>query len=51
MTSDRPSFPVYCAHYHFQHLLPAELCGEPLFVIEPSEELGAESCRAHLYKK
>lgn len=51
MTFGQPDFPVYCAHCYFQNCLPAELCGKPLFVTEPSKELGVEPCRVYLYKK
>jgi len=51
MTFDRPDFPVYCAHCYCQNSTPVELGGSPLFVTEPSEELGEKPCRVTIYKK
>jgi hypothetical protein len=50
MTFDREDFPVYCAHCYFQNMVPAEPGGSPLFVTEPSEELGKKPCRIYVYK-
>ena len=51
MTFDRPDFPVYCAHCHFQNTTPLTEGGDPLFVTEPSEEPGRLPCRVYIYKK
>jgi hypothetical protein len=50
MTFDREEFPVYCAHCHFQNIIPVGQEGEPLFVTEPSGELGEKPCRIYIYK-
>ena len=51
MTFNRADFPVYCAHCYFQNRLPVEPGGSPLFVTEPSIQLGEEPCRIYIYKK
>jgi len=50
LTLGREDFPVYCAHHHFEELIPRELVGYPLFVTEPAERLGQGACRIFLYK-
>ncbi len=50
MTFDRPDFPVYCSHCHFQNILPADEGGEPLFITEPALKLGDEPCRIYVAK-
>ena len=50
MSFNRPDFPVYCAHCHFQNILPTEPGGEPLFITEPADKLGEEPCHMYFYK-
>jgi len=50
MSFGRRNFPVYCAHHHFEELLPQELVGYPLFITDPAKNLGSEPCRIYLYK-
>lgn len=50
MSFGRSNFPVYCAHHHFEEVVPQELAGCPLYVTEPADNLGEEPCRIHLYK-
>lgn len=50
MTYGRKDFPVYCAHCYFQDVLPIEWMGEPLWLTEPSEDLGKVPCTRYLYK-
>ena len=51
MTFLRPDFPVYCAHCYFQNISPPEPGGPPLFITEPSPDLGNVTCRIYFYKK
>ncbi len=51
MTFGRADFPVYCAHCYFQNVLPIEPDGSPLFVTEPSPDLGNKPCRIYIYKR
>lgn len=50
MTFNREDFPVYCAHCAFQEILSIEWAGEPVVVLEPGQEIGAQVCRFHIYK-
>ena len=50
MTLDRDDFPVYCCHCPFQDLIPMEDSGFPIWVTEPSENLGKVPCKFMLYK-
>jgi len=50
MTYGRQDLPVYCCHCSFQEILPIEVSGNPLFVTEPSQNLGHEPCRISIYK-
>jgi hypothetical protein len=46
----RESLPVYCSHHLFEQLMPEEIIGYPLFIVEPAEKVGEEPCRFYLYK-
>jgi hypothetical protein len=50
MTFNRPEFPVYCAHCHFQNITPIADGGDSLFLTEPSAEPGDLPCRIYIYK-
>lgn len=50
LTMGRENLPVYCAHHCFEHLIPKELVGFPLFTVELPEKLGEEPCRFYLHK-
>ncbi len=50
MTYGRENHPVYCVHCAFQEILPIEWEGVPLFITEPSANLGVEPCRIYIYK-
>jgi hypothetical protein len=50
MTFGRSDFPVYCSHCYFQNILPTKPGGSPLFVTEPSPDLGDKPCHIHIYK-
>ena len=51
MTFDRPDFPVYCAHCHFQNITPIEPGKDPLFLTAPSEDPGNLPCRIYINKE
>ena len=51
MTFGRDEWPVYCAHCHFQNVVPGEPGGEPLFQTEAAEKPGEEPCRIVIPKK
>jgi len=46
----RESLPVYCSHHLFERLIPEQVLGYPLFIVEPAEKLGEGPCRFYLYK-
>lgn len=50
MTFDQEDWPVYCSHCHFQNIIPLEPGGSPLFITEPSTEIGEKPCRTYVYK-
>ncbi len=50
LTWGRASLPVYCCHEPVMERASIEATGAPLFVVEPSQRLGEEPCRTHLYK-
>jgi len=50
MTYGRADFPVYCAHCAIQDILPMEMTGYPVWVIDVPEKVGEEPCRYHIYK-
>jgi hypothetical protein len=50
MSFGRRNFPVYCAHHHFEELVPQELLDYPLVITDPAENIGSEPCRMYLYK-
>lgn len=50
MTFDQEDWPVYCSHCHFQNIIPLEPGGPPLFITEPSTEIGEKTCRIYVYK-
>ena len=51
MTFNKPDFPVYCAHCHFQNITPMQTGEDPMFLTEPSEDPGNLPCRIFVYKK
>ncbi len=51
LTWQRDSLPVYCCHEPVMEKASIEATGAPLFVVEPSEQLGEVPCRTFLYKQ
>jgi hypothetical protein len=51
MTFNQADFPVYCAHCYFQNHVPREPGDAPLFVTEPSPQLGEKPCRILIHKE
>ena len=50
LTYGRDSLPVYCCHEPVMEKTSIEATGVPLFIVEPSNELGVEPCHTYLYK-
>ncbi len=50
LTWGRESLPVYCAHEPVMERATILASGVPLFLVEPSDELGRIPCRTYLYK-
>ena len=50
LTWGRDALPVYCAHEPVMERSSILATGVPLFVVEPSDELGVQPCRTYLYK-
>lgn len=50
MTLGKDDFPVYCCHCPFQDLIPMEDSGFPIWVTEPSDDIGKTPCKFILYK-
>lgn len=51
LTYGRDEIPVYCAHEPIMETDSFEGTGVPLFVVEPAERLGFETCNTYLYKR
>jgi len=50
LTYERDSLPVYCCHEPIMEKASIERTGVPLFIVDPSENLGSEPCKTYLYK-
>lgn len=50
MTLNKNDFPVYCCHCPLQDLIPMEDSGFPIWITEPSDDIGKEPCKFLLYK-
>ncbi|MDJ0851765.1 MAG: hypothetical protein QNK04_25590 [Myxococcota bacterium] len=50
LTWGRSELPVYCCHEPVMERASIRSTGAPLFVVDPSDHLGEEPCRTHLYK-
>jgi hypothetical protein len=50
LTYGRDELPAYCCHEPVMEKASIESTGVPLFIVEPSEQLGEEPCRTYLYK-
>lgn len=50
-TWGRERLPVYCCHEPVMERASAVKTGEPLFIVEPSEDLGNTPCKTYLYKR
>lgn len=50
LTYQRDSLPVYCCHEPIMERASIEKTGVPLFIVDPSEDLGHEPCKTYLYK-
>ncbi|MFH1090915.1 MAG: hypothetical protein V1742_05025 [Pseudomonadota bacterium] len=51
MTFGRPDFPVYCAHCHFQNIIPMSPGQAQPYLIVPAEKIGQGPCTAYFFKK
>ncbi len=51
LTYGRDEIPVYCCHEPIMEMDSIERTGVPLFVVEPAERLGFETCKTYLYKR
>ncbi|MGB0621708.1 MAG: hypothetical protein ACPGVZ_19770 [Myxococcota bacterium] len=51
LTYGRDEIPVYCCHEPIMEIDSIEKTGVPLFVVEPAERLGFETCKTYLYKR
>jgi hypothetical protein len=50
LTWGRERLPAYCCHEPVMERASATLHGAPLFIVEPSDDLGAVPCKTYLYK-
>ena len=50
LTWGRDELPVYCAHEPIMERASIEREGVPLFLVDPSDDLGRTPCRTYLYK-
>jgi hypothetical protein len=50
LTYQRDSLPVYCCHEPIMERASIEKTGVPLFIVDPSEDLGRVPCKTYLYK-
>lgn len=51
LTYGRDEIPVYCCHEPVMEMDSIRETGVPLFVVEPAERLGFETCKTYLYKR
>lgn len=51
LTYGRDEIPVYCCHEPVMEKASFEGTGVPLFVVDPAERLGFETCKTYLYKR
>lgn len=51
LTYGRDEIPVYCCHEPVMEIDSIRKTGAPLFVVEPAERLGFETCKTYLYKR
>lgn len=51
LTYGRDEIPVYCCHEPIMEIDSIRKTGAPLFVVEPAERLGFETCKTYLYKR
>jgi len=51
LTYGRGEIPVYCCHEPVMEMDSIRETGVPLFVVEPAERLGFETCKTYLYKR
>lgn len=49
-TYGRDQLPVYCCHEPVMEKASIEATGVPMFIVEPSEQLGVLPCKTYLYK-
>jgi len=49
-TYGRESLPVYCCHEPAIEIASIQKTGVPMFIVEPSDELGVKPCKTYLYK-
>lgn len=49
-TYGRRDLPVYCCHEPAVEIDSIKKTGVPMFIVEPSENLGVEPCKTYLYK-
>jgi hypothetical protein len=50
LTYGRDEIPVYCCHEPIMESDSFEGTGVPLFIVEPAERLGFETCKTYLFK-
>ena len=51
LTYGRDEIPVYCCHEPIMEMDSIARTGVPLFIVEPAERLGFETCKTYLYKR
>ena len=51
LTYGRDSLPIYCCHEPAMELATILKFGAPVFVVEPSDDLGHKPCHVHIYKR
>jgi hypothetical protein len=51
LTYGQDALPVYCAHEPIMEKASIEKTGVPLFIVEPSDDLGHKPCKTYLYKE
>lgn len=50
LTYGRDTLPVYCAHEPIMERASIQKTGVPLFIVDPSDDLGRVPCKTYLYK-
>lgn len=50
LTYQQKDFPIYCCHEPAMEMSSLKATGVPVFIVDPSEQLGVTPCKVYVYK-